>query len=212
VMMGLGTSRFPAAKLGHPESGPTFLEVMRNDSLAFSDALTMTRVTGLMRENGKRNPDIRRGNAFTLTDLRRGPVILVGAYNNTWTMRLENQLRFTFEWDEARQIGVIHDKRNPSKADWTYDPGVFYSTLTQDYAIVSRYTDPLTEKMVVVVAGMGRDGTIAAGEFVTDPRYLNKLDGQAPSGWEHKNLQVVLATEVVNGTTGPPRILATYFW
>jgi hypothetical protein len=66
--------------------------------------------------------------------------------------------------------------------------------------------------MVVVVAGMGRDGTIAAGEFVTEPRYLEMLASRAPEHWEKKNLQVVLATDVVKGNTGPPRILATYFW
>jgi hypothetical protein len=172
----------------------------------------MARLTGLLRENGKKTPDIRRGNSFNLTDLRKGPVVLVGAYNNTWTIRLQEPLRYTFEWNEARQCGMIRDRQDPKKADWNYDPNVYYSHVMQDYAIVSRYNDPLTEKMVVVVAGMGRDGTIAAGEFVTDPRYLKNLDAAAPKGWERKNLQVVLATDVVNGTTGPPRILATYFW
>jgi len=72
--------------------------------------------------------------------------------------------------------------------------------------------DPLTEKMVVAVGGMGRDGTLAAGEFITEPRYLEMLASQAPKNWEKKNLQVVLATDVVRGNTGPPRILATHFW
>jgi hypothetical protein len=66
--------------------------------------------------------------------------------------------------------------------------------------------------MLLVVAGMGRDGTLAAGEFVTDPRYLEMLAKVAPSHWERKNLQVLLATDIVKGNTGPPRILATYFW
>jgi hypothetical protein len=47
---------------------------------------------------------------------------------------------------------------------------------------------------------------------VTEPRYLEKFAAKAPKGWERKNLQVVLATEVMNGNIGPPRILATYFW
>ncbi len=84
--------------------------------------------------------------------------------------------------------------------------------MNEDYAIVSRFLNPLTEKMVLVVGGMGRDGTLAAGEFVTEPRYLEMLASHAPKHWERKNLQVVLATEVVKGNTGPPRILATYFW
>jgi hypothetical protein len=66
--------------------------------------------------------------------------------------------------------------------------------------------------MVVVVAGMGKNGTLAAGEFVTNSRYLEMLASRAPKGWEHKNLQVVISTEVVNDNTGPPQILASYFW
>jgi hypothetical protein len=63
-----------------------------------------------------------------------------------------------------------------------------------------------------VVAGIGHRGTITAGEFVTRPRYLDMLASRAPRNWTRMNLQVVLATELVNNNTGPPRILATYFW
>src|ERR1035441_8446022 len=117
-----------------------------------------------------------------------------------------------YESNRQTHIGAIRDRQNPSNHSWIHDPGVPYSTVIQDYAVVSRFLNPLTEKMVVVVGGMGRDATIAAGEFVTDPRYLEMLASRAPRDWARKNLQVVLATDVVNGNTGPPRILATCFW
>jgi hypothetical protein len=192
-------------------AGPTFRDIMRSDRLAFSDALTMARLTGLTREFGKRKLDIRRATAFSLTDLRKGPVILVGAFNNSWTMRLNSELRFHYEWNAQTRTGAIRDRQNPSSG-WIHDPSVPYSTLTQDYAVVSRFLDPLTEKMVVVVGGMGRDGTIAAGEFVTEPRYLEMLASRVPKHWDKKNLQVLLATDIVNGNTGPPRILAVHVW
>jgi hypothetical protein len=59
---------------------------------------------------------------------------------------------------------------------------------------------------------MGKDGTIAAGEFVTEPRHLETLAAAAPKGWERRNLQVVIATELINGNAARPRILATHFW
>ena len=127
-------------------------------------------------------------------------------------MRLANELRFTYQWNDATRTGRILDRQDPSNRSWVLDPSIPYSNFTRDYAVVSRFLDPLTEKMVVVVGGMGRDGTIAAGEFVTEPRYLEMLASRAPRNWERKNLQVVLATDVINGNTGPPRILATYFW
>jgi glutamine amidotransferase-like uncharacterized protein len=45
----------------------------------------------------------------------------------------------------------------------------------RDYAIVARFIDSNTGKLAVVVAGVGRGGTIAAGQFVTDPTYLAQL-------------------------------------
>lgn len=192
--------------------GPTLREIMRADRMAFSDALTMARLAGLTGEHGKKKLDIRRATSFSLTDLRNGPVILVGAFNNSWTLRLTADLRFHYEWDSEAQAFTIRDRQQPSSPGWKLYPGVPYASMTQDYAVVSRFLNPLTEKMVVVVAGMGRDATIAAGEFVTDSRYLEMLASRAPKRWEQKNLQVVLATDVVSGTTGPPHILATHFW
>lgn len=207
VMLAMGGNVPPSS-----DSSPIFRDVMHNDVVAFSDALTMARLNGVAREYGKKRLDIRRATAFTLTDLRKGPTILVGAFNNAWTMRLNGDLRFSYVWDAETHTGMIHDRQNPSNRSYIHDPSVPYAQLTQDYAVVSRFFDPLTERMVVVVGGMGRDGTIAAGEFVTTPRYLEMLAGRAPRHWERMNLQVLLATDIVKGNTGPPRILATYFW
>ena len=194
------------------EPAPTVLEVMKRDHIAFSDAVTMGRLTGLFRENRKRF-DIRKHPAFTLNDFRSGPVVLIGAFNNSWTLRLQSQLRFVFERDpDVPSASFVRDRQNPSRTQWREDDGVPYPRLTADYAIVSRFLDARTEKAVVVVAGLTKDGTMAAGEFATEERYLQTLARQAPAGWERKNLQVVLSTEIINGIAGPPRILATHFW
>ncbi len=83
---------------------------------------------------------------------------------------------------------------------------------TKDYAIVSRVLDRRVEQVVVIVGGLGPHGTEVAGEFITDPDQLKKLEPYAPSGWAGKNLQVVLSAEVVKGSSGPPKIEAAYFW
>jgi len=75
----------------------------------------------------------------------------------------------------------------------------------------TRVVDARTEHAVLVLAGCGRDGTTAAGEFVSEPKYLETLAGQAPRGWSRQNLQVVIATDPINGHSGA-RIIATYFW
>ena len=203
----LSARTVPAAS----EEGPSYGEVMKADNLAFADALALSRIVGVSREYAKKKLDVRRSTAYTLTDLRNGPVILVGVFNNPWTLRLGTGLRYYHEWHPDTHTGFILDRQNPANRSWRHDPRVPYSNITQDYALVSRFVDPLTEKMVVVVGGMGRDGTIAASEFVSDPHYLDMLNARAKN-WDKKNLQVVLATEIVNGNTGPPRILAAYAW
>jgi hypothetical protein len=194
-----------------PPAYPTYLVVMTNDRMAFSDALTLGRLTGLLGQFGQRF-EVRRGTASTLADFQRGPLLLIGAFNNPWTMRLTSQLRFAFERAEGAPGGVIRDRQGPAKNVWTHHPNLPYSQINDDYAIVSRFVDRRTEKVVVVVAGLGRDGTISAGEFVTEPRHLEALAALAPRGWERKNVQVVLATELVNGNAAPPRIVAAHFW
>jgi hypothetical protein len=194
-----------------PATNPTQLQVMWNDRVAFADALAMAKLTGLLQAHGKQY-DIRGAGTLTLEDLRKRPAVLIGAFDNPWSMALSHQLRFTFEYDPASGQPVIRDRQNPARVLWHGDFQRPYSQVTEDYAIVSRYLDPQAERVVMVVAGMGKDGTAAAGEFVTDPKYLETLASVAPPDWERKNLQVVLATEVVNGNSGPPRILTTYFW
>jgi hypothetical protein len=193
------------------EHAPSVNDVMRGDRLAFGDAVTMARLTGLLRASRKKY-DIRRGEDFTLTEFRKGPVVLIGAFNNDWTMRLEGSLRYVFEKDPVTLATYIRDRQHPAIPAWRGDPTMPYSQFTEDYAIISRFVNPLTERMVVVVAGMAKDGTMAAGEFVTEPQYMETLARHAPAGWDKRNVQVVIRTEVVKGSPGPPSIVATHFW
>ena len=208
---GLEAAQRAVAASGPPAPNPPSADdVMRLDRVAYSDALTMGRLFSVMRGHGKKC-EVRRGMALTLTDLRRGPAVLIGAYNNNWTMRLKRDLRYTFERDDNGMMRIL-DRKNPADTRWAVDGHAAYSRVAADYAIVSRVVDPLTEKMVVTVAGMTKDGTLAAGEFVTEERYLAQLPSRAPSGWERKNVQVVLETELVNGVPGPPRMLTAWVW
>lgn len=209
LMLSMGETRSPSLLASGPE--PTVLDVMRGDRLAFGDAVTMARLTGLLRASHKKY-DIRRGIDFTLTELRKGPVVLIGAFNNEWTMRLQESLRFAFELDRTTHKTYIRDRKQPARTAWQGDQSMPYSQFTEDYAIISRFVNPLTEKMVVVVAGMAKDGTMAAGEFVTESKYMDAMARTAPEGWQRKNLQVVIRTQVVRGSPGPPTIVATYFW
>lgn len=195
-----------------PDNSPVSLhDHIRNmDHLVMSDAITMSRLFNFFGRRGK-DAILKGAWASTLTDLRQGPSILVAGFDNPWTLRLTNDLRFHFDTTPYRKRR-IEDRKDPSRWDWSVDFSQPYSQLTQDYAIVARFRDTTTRQVTVVAAGLGENGTITAGEFVTSAAFLDELAKQAPKGWSERNVEVVLATQVIDRKSGPPRILASYVW
>lgn len=203
-----------------PEPGnlppPSSLDIsvtdqIRREYVSFVDVTTLFRIAGLFQSKGK-SYSMRIGANTTFADLRDGPVVLIGGFNNGWTLRLLSQLRYSLVRDPVTRVEWIADRQNPSHREWQVDTTLPNLKLTDDYAIISRVLDPATERMVVVAAGIVQYGTMAAGEFLTNPAYLEELTRQAPANWRHMNMEAVIATKVVNGNSGPPRLLATHFW
>jgi hypothetical protein len=178
--------------------------------IGLGDAITLARLTSLLGAKGK-SFQIRSELNSTLDDFRNSPAVLIGGFNNEWTMRLTQGQRFTFEVDPNTIVLRIKDNQNPP-ADWSVDMAMPSNKLTADYGLVSRVYDSTTQRMVVVAAGIGVYGTLAAGEFLTDPQYMELLAKQAPKDWERKNVQIVITTQVINGHSGPPRIVVANFW
>ena len=77
----------------------------------------------------------------------------------------------------------------------------------QDYALISRIQDSETGHVVLAIGGLYTYGTLAAGEFLTDPE-LMKATATEIQRAGNRNLQIVLGTTVTDDTPGPPRVLA----
>jgi hypothetical protein len=203
-------ARFAGAR-GRRDGPITLFELyyLGSQNVALSDAVTVGKFVGLMQSKSKAY-QIRGQSSTTLADLRSGPVVLVGAFNNDWTMRLTGPLRFSFERDN--DVFGIRDRQKPSQRQRCVKYSISYLNLTEDFALISRVFDPTTERMVVVAAGLTGYGTMAAGEFLTDATHLQTLVNGAPKDWDHKNLQMVIATTVIKGNYGPPRVVERHFW
>jgi hypothetical protein len=186
------------------------LEHSRARHMNVADALTLVAVTGTLRAQGKNYRILNRASTTSFKDLQQGPFILIGALNNEWSMRLTSGLRYTF----AREPGGAHiaDQQNPANTAWSFNYSAAISQPVRDYAIITRLRDPMTEQTGLIVAGIGSWGTQAAGEFVSNPDHVRKLESLSPRRWEQKNLQVVIATDIIKGSPGPPIVLAAYFW
>ncbi|MGO9965963.1 MAG: hypothetical protein ACLPY2_01725 [Bryobacteraceae bacterium] len=216
LVMGGGASWIPQSSGTPAEPPPSTAPVSIDDQqsrdvIALSDASTLAGVAGILRSYRKAYL-IRPFILMDLPQLRTEPAVLIGAYNNPWTLRLTANLRFHFIGGLSTTARWIADRKNPDMKNWKVDSSKPYAFVTDDWAMISRFRDPETEHWIVAAAGLSRFGTIAAGEFLTNPIHLEELARRAPANWGRKNLQVIIATTVINGQPAPPRILATEFW
>jgi hypothetical protein len=189
--------------------------VMLQDKLTavvIDDLSTITKIAGVLETQHKRY-SLRGEGDTTLMDLRAGPSVIIGAFDNAWTLRLLQPLRFHFANDADMSQFSIVDSTQPSKERWTVDRKLQLATNNyKDYGIVARFTDDTTGKPTLIAAGIGRGGTIAAGEFVTSPTLLRVAEEQRPGGKGKNNIEVVLSTQIINGEPGTPTIETVYFW
>ncbi len=190
-------------------------QVVLKDNLSavvIDDLDTIVRIASVLRANGKRYT-LKGEEVTSLMDLRNGPSIFVGAFDNAWTLRLTKSLHYHFSNNpEMTQFRIV-DSANPSQMRWSIDRSQQMATNNyQDFAIVARFTDSNTGKPAVVIAGIGRGGTIAAGEFLTDPDDLAQLLHAVRAAGGKKNMEIVLSTQIIDGQPGTPKMEASYFW
>lgn len=185
-----------------------------NPTVPFADAVTIARVVGALEAQQKK-VFIRRESVSSFSDLREGAVVLIGAFNNEWSLRLTHPLRYSLALDPDRNLIYIRDARNPGARTWSWgtnqprDPARgINSPRLDDYALISRIESSETGHPVVVIGGLYTYGTEAAGEFLTDQELMEQVVRQAPRPGPRGTLQIVLGTTVTDGTPGPPRILA----
>ena len=188
-----------------------FTKEQRGDAVNLGDALTLAKFAHFLGAHGVSYRILSARDA-TFTDLRSGPSLNIAGFDNPWTMRLTNTLRFHFvQLDKSPRFG-IEDRTHPNQMVWSIDSSKPYNSLTKDYAIVARFRAPATDRPTMIAAGIGENGTIAASELLTDPRYLDTLIRSLPSGWDSKNVEAVIATQVIDGRPGPPAVVATQVW
>jgi hypothetical protein len=196
-----------------PDDSELTLEqhVKRADLVTFSDAAAGAQIVRFLESRGAKTR-LTSESATTITDLRANPSVLIGAFDNPWTMRAVSQLSFQFVHPEGTTVISIEDRKDPSHRRWSVDLSEPYSKLTQDYAIVARFHDSTTDQVTYIAAGLEASGTSSASEVLTNPKLFRLLARAASPGWESKNIEAVIGTQVVNGNTGSPTIVAVYCW
>lgn len=148
----------------------------------------------------------------SFADFAGRPTILLGAYDNDWSMGLSEGRRFEFKADYSRGFKWISDRQKPGKEIGTLPIASPAPSSYDSYSIVMRDTGSVSRQSRIVVAGVGDEGTVAAAEFVSDPKYLDDFAQQAPAGWASRNIEILLRTKVVEGVLGIPTVVDYSIW
>lgn len=190
--------------------------VLRKQIVALDDAAVLSSMGAML---GKKEIPFRVAAAeqTSLADLRRQPVILIGAIDNKWTIRLTQDLPFRIEianppgsGAEREPIASIIDSQHPGTR-WSTDLSVPFNNWKSDYAVIARVDDATTGVPVLIEAGLGNDGTIAASELIKSGGLSIDLAND-PSCRGKKNLEAVIETQIIDTKSGPPHVLRLTCW
>lgn len=175
--------------------------------VAVGDVYAAIQLSALLGRMGKQS-QVRIGNNYSFEDLRNFPAIVVGAFNNRWTMQMTSNLHFAFVEENGKQM-----IREQGQSGRTWYPKFGpHGEVAEDFGVVTRLLNSKTGQFVVAAAGLLADGTQAAGELVSSQEFLEDALRTAPPDWTKKNLQIVVQTTVTDSVPGPPQVVATYVW
>jgi len=170
-------------------------------------ASAIARLSGLVELNGA-DVQLESAASTPVTELRERPIVLLGGYNNEWTMRLLAPLPIHF-LDDQDNASIVDSTQ--AQTSWARDHSLPYSS-ADDYALVARFRDTTTDNWVIVLAGLGRNGTEAAAQFVTTPHYMQLLRDRLGHDFGSQNIEAVMKLSVIEGKTGAPTILTVRAW
>ncbi len=184
--------------------GPGDLAAIKNTYVTLGDISANVAVATFLAHY-KRSFDLRSGEDVVFGDLIQSPSILIGAFNNGWTMQMTGDLGFVLG------PGLTIRDRSDASRSWA----TLYSLdgkVAIDYAIVARLPHSKTGEPLLAIAGITQSGTRAAAEFITNPQEVKELIKSAPKTWASKNVEFVLQTKVVNDIPTTPTVVAVRYW
>jgi len=204
----------PASSSG----GQKFVDlVLHKQIISLDDAAVISSMAAML---GKKGIPFRVVGAeqTSLTEFRRQPVILVGAIDNIWTIRLSQSLRYRIEvanppgsGSDKEPIASIVDSQHAESAPWSVDLSIPFGAWKSDYAILARTDDTTTGVPVLIEAGLGNPGSVTASELITSGALERQLKSD-PLCKGKANFEAVVGTAIIDTKPGPPHVLRLNCW
>lgn len=213
VLVCLGTHDLPVPKT---EFAPgTEDVVMRRETIPIDDATVLTSMAKSLAIQGIPFRLVA-AEQTSLTDLEAQPVILIGAVDNKWTLQLTQDLRYRIAVNfplgpDKPPVASIVDSQQPANATWKIDFSVPLSAWKNDYAVVARENDATIGVPVLIEAGLGNTGSLAASALVTSGELAHQLENDASCRGK-SNFEAVIGAGIIDSSPGPPHIVRLTCW
>ena len=193
------------------QAGGLFDVLRMGEMVNYRDSLAQTNLVAFLARHNKPY-SLELSTQATYPELQKSASVLIGGLDNVWTMRVTGPLRYHFAQRGASFVFGIVDRQHPEQGGWYEDLSQPTERITEDFALVARIFDQTTGRPVLVVAGLGANGTAAAAQFLLDPERAEELAAHAPRDWQRLNMEAVLRTQILDNHAGPPRLVACTFW
>ena len=148
---------------------------------------------------------------FSSDDLKSRNVILVGSKRaNPWAEPFEAQMNFRFDYVAANGVGmIVNTHPKPGEPAGYFVPRPMDDT-RESYGLLAFQPNLAHNGSVLLIAGLGMQGTLAAGELATSPDLFKQvIDALGTQG--HHDLpyfEVVLKAEMMGSTVHGFKLVA----
>lgn len=202
--------QLPPNELNGSDMVPVF-----NQYVGFGDLVTATEVSAMLARNSK-NVRVRMASGIEFADLRQAQTLLIGAVTNRWTMELQQSWRFQFGRTPELKSEITdtmgpRDGSTGIRRHWSI-PARDDGSAPEDYMLLCRIHSSVTGSLVIVAAGLKQFGPEAAGRLLTDSDQFGGILRKLPTGWDSKNLQIVLHAKVIGNAAAQPEVVAWHLW
>jgi len=211
VLPDLSASLTQSQNLPGNEASQVTALLRMGEMVNYRDSLAQSGIVAFLAKHNKPYA-LELSTQATYPDLQRGASVLIGGLDNTWTMRLTAPLRFHFVRFPSTPVYAIEDRQHPELGGWRVDLSQAPDHASEDFALVARIFDQTTGRPVLIVAGLGANGTTAAAQFLLDPARTAELTAHAPRNWQRLNMEAVVRTQILDNHAGPPHLVVCEFW
>jgi hypothetical protein len=139
-------------------------------------------------------------------------IFLGSPASNPWSSVFEEQLDFRFAAAAAPGGGIIRNVHPHANEQATYVPTARGGATGDSFALVAFVANPDQSGQVLLLAGLTREGTQAAGILVTDPARLSaaiRTCGIPPAG-PIKHFEILLRVNAMAGTPNQFDVIACH--